>query len=85
MKHSKKIKGLPRIYDDETRIYDQTFVGWTIKETCLIRDKVYDDGSVGKDSMEGGLTFILERNGKTKMVTLGYTELGEWIEYEVEL
>lgn len=42
------------------------------------------DGEVYSSLVEGGLTFILEKNGVRSKVILGYTELGEWIE-DVEI
>lgn len=33
------------------------------------------------DRCEGGLTFDFEKDGIVKRLVLGYTELGEWIEF----
>lgn len=33
------------------------------------------------DECEGGLTFDFEKDGIVKRLVLGYTELGEWIEF----
>lgn len=32
-------------------------------------------------TVEGGLTLILEKDEQRRKVILGYTELGEWLEY----
>lgn len=56
------------------------FEGWTILEMGMTEKK---DDSCGKNrSIEGGLTFILQKGELKKRVILGYTELGEWVEFE---
>lgn len=45
----------------------------------IIGAKIIDAGFIG--DVEGGLTFDVEKNGKIMRLVIGYTELGEWVEY----
>lgn len=60
----------------------QSMEGWTIKEVGMTD---YYEASWGKGNVEGGLTFIIEKDGVKKKVILGYTELGAWVESEETL
>lgn len=62
---------------------EQAFVGgWTIKSVGMTRAyECVPSLFPGYHCVEGGLTFVLEKNGQVKKVILGYTELGEWIEH----
>lgn len=46
----------------------------------------YFDDEIGEEvhnsRVEGGLTLILSNGSVRKKVILGYTELGEWLEFE---
>jgi len=76
------------IQNKDTKGYNEVFKDALIEEVGYTEEKIY-----GKDSLfaghvykiEGGLTFILNKNGKRTKVILGYTELGEWIENVEEL
>ena len=62
----------PERYRERTEAYSDlrnALEGWTIAEVEI---------TVG---VEGGLTFHLERGVQERLVILGYTELGEWLEY----
>lgn len=58
--------------------------GYTIQEVGMTNTvtRVYDGVEYPNRRLEGGLTFILTNGTSKKKVILGYTELGEWIEYE---
>lgn len=71
--------------------YKKAFEGWTIVEMQFcgrVEDfsKTFPNSPYPRvGSVEGGLTFVLERDSVRKRIILGYTELGEWIEDEREL
>jgi hypothetical protein len=67
-------------YTQEIRI---AMIGWTILAVGKTESKKYEDGEKGM--IEGGLTFMLEKDGKRRKVILGYTELGEWLEHKEDL
>ena len=71
--------------DDE---YKKAFEGKVIIKMEFTTDVVRSsyDGKEYDSTVEGGLTFILEdKDGNRSIVVLGYTELGEWIEFQQEL
>lgn len=57
-----------------------------IKEIVMNPDiTILDIGYI--DEVEGGLCFDYKQNGKsfTSRLVIGYTELGEWIEFDSDL
>jgi hypothetical protein len=70
--------------DDEIR---NALVGWTVAAVGLTKGcgRTYGDGQVHHSQVEGGLTLILYKDGMLRKVILGYTELGQWLEYLGEL
>lgn len=78
---------VPNVYFDHKAAPDdfkKAFEGYKILEvgmtTHYIPAPYYPGDKPWKSIVEGGLTFILEKDGKKRKVILGYTELGEWIE-----
>lgn len=69
--------------DDSTDEIRKAIKGWTIVNVGMTTGAEYikDGKPNGSAWVEGGLTLILERNGKKRKVILGYTELGEWLEH----
>ena len=64
--------------------HSEVFNGKKIIETIMVSKckKIWSDGDEYIHSPSGGLGFILEdTSGVRSMVVLGYTEIGEWIEY----
>lgn len=67
---------------DADQEYKEAFEGWKINEVGMAGEHEYFANGEWSDSyVEGGLTFFLEKDGKKRVVILGYTELGEWIEF----
>lgn len=65
--------------------FKKAFNGKKIIETrfCTKLRYEWENSAPSEHMAEGGLTFILEDDdGNKTMVILGYTELGEWIEWE---
>jgi hypothetical protein len=67
--------------------FKDAFAGWSIVSVGMTKDYTWEtaEGHKHDSSVEGGLTFILQKNGRVRKVILGYTELGEWLEHIEEL
>ena len=63
--------------------FNDAFVGWTVISVGMTKEYKRLDirGTEYSGDVEGGLTFILHKNGMIRKVILGYTELGEWLEH----
>lgn len=63
--------------------FSDAFVGWTVVSVGMTKEysRLDHQGTEYSGSVEGGLTFILHKNGMLRKVILGYTELGEWLEH----
>jgi hypothetical protein len=69
--------------DHESQDFKDFFVGWSVVSVGKTEFYYWEskEGQKYDSTVEGGLTFILHKNGMFRKVILGYTELGEWIEH----
>lgn len=69
--------------DNENPSFNEFFVGWSVVSVGKTEFYYWEskEGKKYDSTVEGGLTFILAKNGMLRKVILGYTELGEWIEH----
>lgn len=78
----KKTYGPMEEGDEDIKDITEALLGYTVvgvgkTETYKTKD--------WEGHVEGGLTLMLEKDGKKRKVILGYTELGEWLEYAENL
>jgi len=82
-----RIKSYEKMLDTAGQDFKDAFVGWTVVSVGMTGVYAWDagNGQTYDGRVEGGLTFILHKNGMLRKVILGYTELGEWIEHQEEI
>lgn len=80
-------KSYEKMLDTAGQEFKDAFVGWSVVSVGMTGHYTWEagDGKTHDGHVEGGLTFILHKNGMLRKIILGYTELGEWIEHQEEL
>jgi hypothetical protein len=65
-------KGFPT-FEEANDDFKKSFIGWTIEDVKMAKSNEHY-------SLEGGLSFVMKKGNDRRLVVLGYTELGEWVE-----
>ena len=75
-----------QMLDTAGQEFKEALVGWTVISVGMTRGcRIKTSNGEHDTEVEGGLTLILHKSGMLRKVILGYTELGEWVEYVGEI